>query len=260
MFKDFDIDDAQDAFDSSKETINKYIADTVNYIDSGKSISDDFFNSTRSIVKEYGDPFGIVDGFVGGYIDDAQAFIDDSAGIIKQALGIEQYQSTPYQNISKQYLKKMIDTPFKQGWQWVLEADDTPPDFDIYVRDIDLGLGSIDVDVTNIGSGSISKPTSSQAGEITMTVRDHIDGRIERWFAAQLGKVKNHDGTVNLPKDYVFEIRLKSVDFNGKKHPWKKYRVWAVSNSTTLNYSAVGEYISYTITLQKFSTLGKKAF
>lgn len=260
MFDDFNVD-----FDSSLESAVKSAAG--NYIDDiiedTSSITGGFFDNARDIADDYGDPFGITSSVANDYINAAENMVNDALSEVQAEFGSyfdSGYSSklTPYLRAAKRYIDKLMNTPFKQGWQWVIEADGTPPDFDIYVKDIDLGLGSIDADSTNIGSGSLSKPTSSNAGEITMTVRDHIDGRVARWFAKMLGKVKNKDGTVNLPINYVFNLRIFAMNEDGTKRKWKEYRVWAVSNSATLSYDSVNEHMTYTLTFQKFSSIGKK--
>ncbi|MEC6832960.1 hypothetical protein VXS06_14430 [Photobacterium toruni] len=270
MFEDFSVDTIKDEYNSVKNTTSDVIDDLTEYknqavgilgeasgfVDNTHGVVNDVIDGARGVVDEFGDPFGIVDSFVGDYLDMATGYANDAFGLIDQALG--NFKPNAYQKISKQYLTKLMTTPFKQGWQWILEADNTPPDFDIYVKDIDMGMGSVDADSQNIGSGAIAKPTTASAGEITMTVRDHQDGRIAKWFATQIGKVRNKNGTVNLPKDYVFHVRLLSVDDDGNKSPWKEYRVFAQGINLTLNYESIGEFITYSITLQKFSTLGNK--
>ncbi|GAL07949.1 phage protein [Photobacterium aphoticum] len=161
---------------------------------------------------------------------------------------------------AKSYASKIMATPFQQGWQWIIEVtgDNVPMDFEIYVKDLDFGLGSIDADVTNIGSGSIGKPTSSNAGEVTMTVRDHIDGRVLKWFQTQLAKVKHPNGTVGLPKDYVFTMTVWLVSDAAIKTPLTSMQVFAVKCDTTLSYESEGQFIAYPMTFQKFSTLGAK--
>lgn len=168
-------------------------------------------------------------------------------------------RQNPYMVTAKAYSQKLVETPFKQGWQWMIEVDEQPPDFEIYVKDIEYGGGSIDADVTAIGGGSIAKPVSANAGEVTMTVRDHGDGRVKKWFDTMLAKVKNPDGTVNLPKDYVFNLKIYNVLPTGEKILDETIRVFAVKCQISLNYEQHGEYISYPITLQKFSTIGNKA-
>ncbi|MCG3884103.1 hypothetical protein I3271_05335 [Photobacterium leiognathi] len=267
MFEDFSIDSiadsVKDGFNSVKDAAAEGIEDIKDYqnqangiLGEAHSVVDGFLDDARGLVDDYGDPFGIVDSWASDYIDMAQGYVNDVFGLVDQAFG--NLKPNPYQKAAKQQLTKLMQTPFKQGWQWVLEADNTPPDFDIYVKDIDMGIGSVDADSQSIGSGAIAKPTSASAGEITMTVRDHQDGRVAKWFAMQLGKVRNEDGTVNLPKDYVFNVRLKAVDDQGNRHPWKEYRVFAQGISLTLNYESQSEFITYSITLQKFSTLGNK--
>lgn len=194
----------------------------------------------------------------GNIFTKADDLLDSAVDGVKDYLGLSE-PPNPYMTKAKFYVKRLVETPFQQGWQWMIEVDDGPENFEIYVKDIEYGGGSIDADVTNVGAGSFGKPMSSNAGEVTMTVRDHIDGRVKAWFKKQLAKVKNPDGTVNLPKDYVFNIKVYSVTHDGEKILNDTMRVFAVKRSVSLSYESSAEFVSYPIILQKFSTIGNKA-
>lgn len=193
----------------------------------------------------------------GNIFTKADDLLDSAVDGVKDFLGLSEPQN-PYMTKAKFYVKRLVETPFQQGWQWMIEVDDGPDNFEIYVKDIEYGGGSMDADVTNIGGGSIGKPTSSNAGEVTMTVRDDAKRQVRNWFDKQLAKVKNKDGTVNLPKDYVFTMKVYLLDEDGKKTLSDTMRVFAVKCSVSLNYDSQGDFIAYPMTFQKFSTLGNK--
>lgn len=113
-----------------------------------------------------------------------------------------------------------MNKPWLQGWQWAVEIDspDAPTDFDIYVKDIDLGAGSIDADSFQVGSSSIALPTYSNVGEITLTVRDDQNLTISKWFKNRIKKVRNQDGTLNIPKEYVFKVTFLRSTRTEKSH------------------------------------------
>ncbi len=140
-----------------------------------------------------------------------------------------------------------------------IEGTDSIPDFDIYVKDIDFGAGSIDVETFQVGCGSIALPTFSSASEITMTVRETQDQTISKWMEAQLAKVKNTDGTINLPKHYVFKINFYTLNEDGKKTKYKSYQVFPTKiGNVNFSRESGNSILSFPLIFQKFSTVGKK--
>lgn len=169
----------------------------------------------------------------------------------------------PYMKLAKKAVTDFFNKPWQQGWQWrvELEAPEAPQDFDLYVKDIDYGEGSIDVDTFAVGSGSIAYPTFSSAGEITMTVRDDEVGTMRKFFDARLAKVKNKDGTLNIPIDYIFKINIFDLDSDGNKTLRESYQVFPTKKGNVNQSRENGNVIlSYPIIFQKFMSVGDKVF
>ncbi|UTZ44600.1 hypothetical protein [Vibrio campbellii] len=169
----------------------------------------------------------------------------------------------PYMRMAKKAVKDFFNKPWQQGWQWrvEIEAPEAPEDFDLYVKDIDYGEGSIDVDTFSIGSGSIAYPTFSSVSEITMTVRDDEQGTMRKFFEARLAKVKNKDGTLNLPIDYIFKIHIFDLDSDGNKRLRATYQVFPTKKGNVTQSRENGNVIlSYPIIFQKFMSVGNKVF
>lgn len=182
-----------------------------------------------------------------------------AADTLLNAVGLSEKTVSPYMQKSKQIIQKMMTTPFLQGWQWMIEIESGPTEFDIFVKDIDFGAGSIDYETFQIGNGAYSIPTFSDCSEVVMTVRDTPDLVVAKWFDEQLAKVKNKDGTFNLPGTYVFTITVFILDDNLNKTELAKMQVSASKKGNyTLSREGVNEFISYPLTFQKFSTIGTK--
>lgn len=169
----------------------------------------------------------------------------------------------PYLTLAKQYVRTAVLMPWQHGWMWSVEIEDptAPENFDIYVKDVSFGAGSIDTDFIQIGSGGVAVPTFSNAGEITMTVRDNQSRLLDTWFDYRLSKVKNDDGTLNIPANYVFNIKLYTLNDVGVKTLYKTYPVYPIKKGD-LNWSKENgaSITSFPIIFQKFSTVGSKKF
>lgn len=155
--------------------------------------------------------------------------------------------------------RQLVRTPFQQGWQYRVEADGMPPDFDIYVKDITYGAFTIEFEAKQIGTVEIQNPTHRTAGQVTLTVRDHQDGRVEEFFTKGAGKVVNPDGTVNLPKDYLIKMRLYLLLEDGGERLSKEWEVApADCSDITRSRSSLNEFVSFPITFQKYRSSSRK--
>lgn len=154
---------------------------------------------------------------------------------------------------------QLVETPFQQGWQYRVEVDGMPPDFDFYVKDITYGAFTIEYEAKEIGTHQIQNPTHKTAGLVTLTVRDHQDARVEKFFTKAAGKVVNHDGTVNLPKDYLLKMRLYLLQENGGEVLSKEWEVApAECGDITRSRSSLNEFVSYPISFQKYRSSSRK--
>lgn len=194
-------------------------------------------------------------GGLGNLAEKADSLIDDALESV--GLGLKPKPS-PYMRAAKEAAHKFMRKPWKQGWQWSITTNDPnqPEDLDMYVKDIDYGDGSIDVEVERIGSGSIAVPSFSSAGEITMTVREDDDETISKWVKSRIAKVKNPDSTVNLPIDYVFTLNINTLDKDGNVKsttPHKGYFIKAGNKAHSREGGNTNE--SFPVIFQKFTTL-----
>ncbi|EIH4659340.1 phage tail protein [Escherichia coli] len=158
------------------------------------------------------------------------------------------------------YGKNIVATAMRiryaQGWQWTVEVDGLSG-FDMFVKDITYGSGNIETESKIIGSVEFSKPTHVTAGPVTMTVRDTEDGKIMNWFKERRSRVTNRDGTLNLPPDYLMNIRLYRVTQDGGKELEEEMRVFPTQlGEITRSRDQVSEFLSYPITFQKYTSAG----
>lgn len=127
-------------------------------------------------------------------------------------------------NKRKLTAKKLVHTPFRQGWQFRVEPEDAPDDFDIYVKDITYGPIEIETEQDKVGGVTMTWPVAAAPVTATLTVRDHEDRRVSKWFSGRVAKMANADGTFNLPSDYVLKVRrysLLSDDSEEETDEWK---------------------------------------
>ena len=198
---------------------------------------------------------GIFNGSVAGQIIDV---IADQAMASNQ-FNLSGYSSSNYMRYAKNTVKTLVETPFLQGWQWRVHIEGQPDNLSVYMKDIDFGNGSIDADPIKVGSGEFQLPSSSGAGEITMTFRETPDLRVWNYVKGLMGRVRNQDGTLNLPCEYTFMLTVFVLDDQLNQHQMGKWRVYATKLGN-VNFTREGhnQFVSYPVSFQKFSNIGHK--
>lgn len=127
-------------------------------------------------------------------------------------------------------VKRLVHTEFQEQWQFRLEIEGEPADFDLYVKDISYGPSDVKTDEDDAGSISMTWPTGMNPVKISATVRDNADRRISRFFDAWCRKAVHPDGTVGLPygpDGYVRKVKKYIVTDNGEQleDVWEMFAV-----------------------------------
>lgn len=156
-------------------------------------------------------------------------------------------------------VRQLVETPFQQGWQFRIEIEGQPSDFDVYVKDVTYGSFTIEYEATQVGTNTINSPLHKSASTVTMTVRDHQDGRVETFFTKLSKKVINEDGTINLPANYLVKMRLYLLSDDGAERLNKEWEVSvAECGEITRSRSALNEFVSFPVVLQKYRAMSAK--
>ena len=114
-------------------------------------------------------------------------------------------------NALRAWNKKAVSTHFIHGCQFRIEVVDwlsfselgKPEDFDLFVKDITYSPIEVEVEAIKVGASTLTFPIGAAPVMISMTMRDHEDMRIYKWFDRITDKVLNRDCTVNLPSEYM---------------------------------------------------------
>jgi hypothetical protein len=125
--------------------------------------------------------------------------------------------------------KSLVETHFREPWQFRVEIDEYPyskDDFDLYVKEISYGPIEIETDQEEVGIQTLTYPCGTAPVTISMTMRDHEDRRVSKWFGSLVGKVVNPDGTVNLPIDYCVNFTRYSLLHDNSEPETDKWHVY----------------------------------
>lgn len=131
--------------------------------------------------------------------------------------------------VLKAALKRAVRKDFRQSWQFRLEVESEPHDFDLFVKDITYGPLELTTEAAEYGGQVVTWPKGRAPVELSMTLRDDESEIVAKWFDAWALKVVNLDGTVNLQGEYVRKVKRYHIAMDHRseevRETWTMYPV-----------------------------------
>ena len=150
----------------------------------------------------------------------------------------------------------LVGTDFKQAWAFKLDIDGQPADMDIYVKDITFGPTEIANDPVKVGGKTLTFPTGAEPVSLSMTVRDHRDERVAKFFDDWATEVVNADGTVNLPgidgSGYVRKAKRYALNEDGTEDLRNTWGIFPVQRGDVTESREDGMFLEFPMTFIQF--------
>ena len=93
--------------------------------------------------------------------------------------------------------------------------------------------------------------------KLSMTMRDHVDRRVSKWFDEWVGKIVNPDGTVNLPygaNGYVKKVKSYALKEDGSEELENTWGMYAETRGdVTMTVEGDG-FLEFPCIFQQFRT------
>lgn len=179
-------------------------------------------------------------------------------GVLGGCSGGSMYSQPEDFNQLRNINKKLVRTEFVQEWNFRLEIEGQPDEFDLYVKDISYGGFEIGNDEEHCGTATYSWPNMIQPQRISFTARDNYDLRIASFLHGWKSKVVRGDGTVGLPfgiDGYVRKIRIYHVKSSGMEVPLYDYLGYPLQYGDATRSHENGQFMEVPVTMVLFSTL-----
>lgn len=155
------------------------------------------------------------------------------------------------------FSKKMVQTAFREVWQFRVEVDDAPGDWDLYCKEIVQTPIELEANTQRVGAHYLSYLSSAQPVSLSMTMRDNEDGRIYDWFSDWVDTVVYPDGTWGLPVDYLKTLKIYVRDNQGGEYLRQELRVQPmVLGEITETVERTGSLLEFPVTLLEFRGSG----
>lgn len=161
-------------------------------------------------------------------------------------------------NKLRQINKKLVQTEFVQEWNFRLEIDGQPPDFDLYIKNLSYSGFETGTDEEKYGSGTYTWPTTDQPARISFTARDSYDLRIATFIHGWSDQVTNKNGTVGLPfglDGYVRKARIYHIQTSGAEVPLYDIMCYPIQYGECTRSHENPQFMEMPVTMVLFSTL-----
>lgn len=153
----------------------------------------------------------------------------------------------------KQISKQMVQTKFKEGWQFRVEVEGAPADWDLYCKEISQTPIELEVEAKRVGAHYLSYLTGAQPVGLSLTMRDNEDGRIYNWFEEWVGEVVYPDGTWGLPIDYLRTLKIFARRQDGSEYLRQELRVQPLTiGEMTESVERSGSLLEFPVTVVEF--------
>lgn len=149
--------------------------------------------------------------------------------------------------------KQMVQTKFKEGWQFRVEIEGAPADWDLYCKELSQTPIELEVEAKRVGAHYLSYLTGAQPVGVSLTMRDNEDGRIYSWYEDWVGKVVYPDGTWGLPIDYLRTCKIFARRHDGSEYLRQQLRVQPLTiGELTESVESSGGLLEFPITMVEF--------
>lgn len=198
---------------------------------------------------------GPLRGLAGSLVN--QAF----GGLLGGCSGGSMYSQPEDFNQLRNINKKLVRTEFVQEWNFRLEIEGQPDEFDLYVKDVSYGGFEIGNDEEHYGSATYSWPNIAQPTRVSFTARDNYDLRISSFLHSWKDQIIKNNGTVGLPfgvDGYVRKFRVYHVKSSGMEVPLYNYLGYPLQYGDATRSHENGQFMEMPVTMALYSTLYHK--
>lgn len=146
---------------------------------------------------------------------------------------------------------------YRLDCNYVAEIEGAPKDLDLYVRDVSYGHGTIESKKLSIANGEIAFPDKKSAGSVTAVFYDNENGTVSEFIGSLQKKIFNDDGTVNLPVEYLFKLAIYRFRNDATRYKEIEWDVYVEENTDYSADNAKRERGTFSVTFQKYKSIGK---
>ncbi len=162
-----------------------------------------------------------------------------------------------FMKLQKQAVLESMDVEFRMDCNFRVEIDGQPSNLKLFVKDIAYGKGTITSESIEVGSAEFNRPSKKNAGSITLTFYDNAKGEVSDFIKSLQGKIFDDKGLLNLPVDYLFNVRAyRILEDTSEVLEFESTVYCEENNDYKLSVDAVGERGTFNATFKKYCSMG----
>lgn len=153
----------------------------------------------------------------------------------------------------RQLSNKLVRTKFAEPWQFRVEIEGAPADWDLFCKEVVQTPIELETDQKRIGAHYLSFLNGAQPVGLSLTMRDDDDGQIYNWFEDWVAKVVYPDGTWGLPADYLRTCKIYKRKHDGSEYLRQELRVQPLTLGELTETVELGSgFLEFPITMVEF--------
>lgn len=179
-------------------------------------------------------------------------------GLLGGCSGGSMYSQPEDFNQLRNINKKLVRTEFVQEWNFRLEIEGQPDEFDLYIKDISHGGFEVAADEEKYGAATFSWPVSQNPMRISFTARDNYDLRVSTFLHNWYRKAIINQGVVGLPfgnDGYVKKTAIYHIKSSGEEVKVYNILSYPIQCGDVTRSHENNQFMEMPVTLVHFSTL-----
>ena len=153
----------------------------------------------------------------------------------------------------RQLSKQLVHTKFAEPWQFRVEIEGAPGDWDLYCKEVVQTPIELETEQKRVGAHYLSYLNGAQPVGLSLTMRDHEDGLIYNWFNDWVAQVVFPNGTWGLPADYLRTCKIFKRKHDGSEYLRQELRVQPLTlGELTETVELSGGLLEFPVTMVEF--------
>ena len=151
--------------------------------------------------------------------------------------------------------RQLVRKDFQKQWQFRIELEGEPHEFDLYVKDISYSTIEDVTENDSYGGLSMAWPIGIELVKLSMTVRDDESGTIQHFIDSWIEKAVHKDGTVGLPYGplgYVKKVK-KYIVTDKDERLSEEWEMYPTTRGDVSQSRENGDFTEFPVTFIQFS-------
>ncbi|MCP4752653.1 MAG: hypothetical protein GY866_17340 [Proteobacteria bacterium] len=156
-----------------------------------------------------------------------------------------------------EYVEELVSTPKQPAWEFAIEIETAPDEFDTLAKDLSYEPITINVEERNYGAQQVATPVNQERVVLTVTLRGDKNKKLYNWCKKLAAKIVHSDGTFGIPSEYVVRVRIySSTNKDDDPDPDEFHMIFTNVGAINPDRAANSDYLEFPVTFSQYKTSG----